>query len=816
MRKRNGKKRLSVLMAAAMMLSTLGLASMGGASADDRIPEDDPGYFRYEEAQEKYEEDEAARAAYEEELARQADMPDSEDPEDPEAPGVERDDPEAPVATDGDAPIVTIPDETDLHLIGLADIHGNGLIHTNSLYGKSTLRYGVDISQWNGTIDWKTAKANGVEFAFIRVGYRGYGSSGSIGSDDMAIVNMANAKAAGVKIGVYFFSQAITPSEAEVEARFTLSMISGYALDLPVVMDYEYAGSPGRLRGANLSQRQATDCMEAFAKVVEASGYTPMIYASETFLEDQLYDYELAAQYPVWLAHYTTCTDYKGQYNFWQHTDRATVAGMSGAVDGNVWYDRGEKYNNGAYNAYGRTRTVAYQTHLAKSGWETTWKSNKQISGSVGSGRQIESIRVQGVNLPGLNVNYRVYQNNDWTSWVKNGADGGKTGVSKAVQAVQIDLTGDFSDQYDVYYCVFLSGQGWLGWAKNGETAGSENFGLAVEALQVTIVPKTESAPASMSNYAGSELRYTLQYVSHVQTYGWETSVRQNGAVSGTIDQNKRLEAVMLKTNLSDELGVRYKTHVQTYGWETIWRKDGEVSGTSGKAKRLEAIIIELTGAASDKYDVYYCVYTDNFGWLNWAKNGEKAGTSGYAYKMQALRVVLQPKGSSAPAKLGSEVMAYKENLLSYTTHVQSFGWQTPVGNGDMAGTEGQYKRLEGIKINLQNQTCSGSVEYRTHVQTYGWEKGWKKNGEVSGTTGKAKRLEAIQIRLTGEMANNYDIYYQTHIQTYGWSGWAKNGESCGSEGCAKRLEGIRIVLVPKGSPAPTSSNTCCFYVKKK
>ncbi len=814
------RKAASLALAAVMAVSAIGMIPAGITRADDRFTDDDPGYIKYVESQEEYEANQQKLAEWktdqEAKAAQAADTLRQTVPDDPEAPDATAGDAELATKGDADLPnIVTVPDENDYQIIGLADYLGNGLTHTNPFYGKSKLHYGIDVSQWNGDINWAAVKAAGIDFAFIRVGFRGYGSSGSIGSDDKAIVNMANARAAGIKIGVYFFSQAITPSEAEVEARFTLNMISGYALDLPVVMDYEYSGNPGRLRGANLTKRQATDCMEAFAKVCEASGYTPMIYASESFLWDQLYDYELSAQYPVWLAHFTTKTDYDGTYNFWQHSDCASVPGIAGATDANVWYDRGESYNKGAYNAYGKTRTVAYQGHLAKTGWETTWKSNRQISGSLGSGRQMESLRIQGVNLPGLNVNYRVFQNGKWTDWVKNGADAGKTGVSKSIQALQVDLSGDFSDKYDVYYCVYLSNQGWLGWAINGETAGSVNYGLPIEALQITIVPKSEVRPATMGAFFGAELRYSIQYVSHVQTYGWETSVRADGAYSGTIDQDKRLEAVMLKTNLPDELGVRYKTHVQTYGWEKTWRQDGEVSGTSGKAKRLEAIMIELTGASANKYDVYYCVYADKFGWLNWAKNGEMAGTAGYAYKMQALRVVLQPKGSAAPAKLGSETVAYKENLLSYTTHVQSYGWQTPVGNGEMAGTEGEYKRLEGIWISLQNQTASGNVEYRTHVQTYGWENGWKKNGQVSGTTGKAKRLEAIQIRLTGEMAEKYDIYYQTHIQTYGWSGWAKNGESCGSEGRAKRLEGIRIMIVPKGGTAPTSDKAC-FYVKKK
>ena len=143
---------------------------------------------------------------------------------------------------------------------------------------------------------------------------------------------------------------------------------------------------------------------------------------------------------------------------------------------------------------------------------------------------------------------------------------------------------------------------------------------------------------------------------------------------------------------------------------------------------------------------------------------------------------------------------------VSYRTHVQTYGWQDYVSNGNMSGTEGQAKRLEGINIKLENQDYEGGITYRTHVQTYGWQD-YVSDDAMSGTEGEAKRLEAIQIELTGEMAEHYDIYYRVHSQTYGWLGWAKNGEKAGTSNYAKRLEGIQIVLVEKGGEAPGSTD---------
>lgn len=141
---------------------------------------------------------------------------------------------------------------------------------------------------------------------------------------------------------------------------------------------------------------------------------------------------------------------------------------------------------------------------------------------------------------------------------------------------------------------------------------------------------------------------------------------------------------------------------------------------------------------------------------------------------------------------------------ISYQTHVQDYGWQSWKSNGEVSGTVGQSKRLEGINIKLSN--INGSIEYKTHVQDIGWQD-WKSNGQMSGTTGQSKRLEAIQIKLSGEAANQYDVYYRVHAQDYGWLDWAKNGESAGTAGYSYRLEGIQIVLVPKGGNAPGSTS---------
>ncbi|MBT2731082.1 Ig-like domain-containing protein [Carnobacterium sp. ISL-102] len=303
-----------------------------------------------------------------------------------------------------------------------------------------------------------------------------------------------------------------------------------------------------------------------------------------------------------------------------------------------------------------------------------------------------------------------------------------------------------------------------------------------------------------------SEKIPSVSYSTHVQSYGWMSEVK-DGKLAGTEGKRKRMEAIKVSVKNNSDLGITYSTHVEKNGWMN-WVSDGALSGTSNESKRMEAIKIKLTGADAEKYDVYYRVHAEKNGWLGWTKNGVEAGTEGFGRRLEAIEIVIVEKGAAAPGST-TDAFVKKEIIpsVSYTTHVQSIGWQSWVKDGTLAGTSGKAKRLEGIKIKLENLPYAGGVQYKTHVQSYGWQ-GWSTNSALSGTSGKAKRLEAIQIQLTGEMAEKYDIYYRVHEQSYGWLGWAKNGESSGSEGKSKRLEAIEIRLIKKGNKAPGSTAT--------
>lgn len=216
--------------------------------------------------------------------------------------------------------------------------------HQDIFTGRQILD-GVDVSQWQGkNINWTTVQNAGIEFAFVRVGYRGYGDAGTLNENTKDIYfdqNMKNAIAAGVPVGIYIFSQAITTDEAKEEANYILEHIGSYQVSMPLIMDYEYASdsSGGRLKKANLSKKKATEICMAFCDTIAAAGYMPMVYANKSMLNDQLNAKTITdAGYPIWLAHYTTNTDYAGTFDFWQYSSTGSVSGISGNVDMNFYY----------------------------------------------------------------------------------------------------------------------------------------------------------------------------------------------------------------------------------------------------------------------------------------------------------------------------------------------------------------------------------------------------------------------------------------------------------------------------------------------
>ena len=195
---------------------------------------------------------------------------------------------------------------------------------------------GIDVSKYNGNIDWNAVKNAGVDYVIIRCGYRGYGS-GVLVEDINYRKNIQGATAAGLKVGVYYFSQAINEIEAVEEASAVLGMISGYKMTYPVFIDVEYSNSSKNGRADNLSVAQRTAVAKAFCQTIQNAGYRAGVYANKTWLTSFL-DMNQLSGYKVWLAQYATSVSYTGRYDMWQYSSTGKISGISGNVDLNLSY----------------------------------------------------------------------------------------------------------------------------------------------------------------------------------------------------------------------------------------------------------------------------------------------------------------------------------------------------------------------------------------------------------------------------------------------------------------------------------------------
>ncbi|GFI21543.1 autolytic lysozyme [Lachnospiraceae bacterium] len=199
---------------------------------------------------------------------------------------------------------------------------------------ENAVQLGIDVSKWNGEIDWEVVKAEGVDFAIIRCGYRG-SSSGWLIEDPYFYRNLTEAKKAGIKVGLYFFTQAINQVEAVEEASMVVTLLGETTLDYPVFIDTEGAGGNGR--ADNLDAATRTAVVNAFCQTIQNAGFDAGVYASRNWYLNNLYVDKMDAP-NIWLAEYRQTPLYEGRYDMWQYTSSGAVAGIEGRVDLNISY----------------------------------------------------------------------------------------------------------------------------------------------------------------------------------------------------------------------------------------------------------------------------------------------------------------------------------------------------------------------------------------------------------------------------------------------------------------------------------------------
>lgn len=254
------------------------------------------------------------------------------------------------------APMLTITEEEVWAYHGWQEIDGNTYYFDaegNPVKGSQVIRgetywfndegimsstQGIDVSTWNGDIDWYRVKESGIDFVIIRIGFRGY-SYGSLYEDDMFETYLNGAKAAGLKVGVYFYTQAISEYEAVEEASLCLTLLNGRSLNYPVFIDMEDAES-SEARTNNLTNSQRTTIINAFCDTIRAGGYRAGLYANWYYLNYKINTYSLSSSTRIWIAHYTSYAhpEYQEMYDMWQYSSTGDIPGIYGYVDLDISY----------------------------------------------------------------------------------------------------------------------------------------------------------------------------------------------------------------------------------------------------------------------------------------------------------------------------------------------------------------------------------------------------------------------------------------------------------------------------------------------
>lgn len=323
---------------------------------------------------------------------------------------------------------------------------------------------------------------------------------------------------------------------------------------------------------------------------------------------------------------------------------------------------------------------------------------------------------------------------------------------------------------------------------------------------------ESQDADDSNTEEPAEEKVLDVKYEVHMQNLGW-LDARTNGETAGDDAGKNHMEAIRIQVPQEEEGKldgfIVYQAHVSDIGWQKEVY-DGQMAGTTGQSKAIEALKIKLTGQLEEKYDVYYRVCSEKKGWFGWAKNDELAGSMGFSDGVKAIQIRLYAKDATDKPAQDTKASMTESSMgdVIYQAHVSDIGWQKKVADGAEAGTTGQSKAIEALKIKLSDEWAARNafIIYDAHVANVGWQDEVM-DGEEAGTTGQSKAMEAITIRIgNGDSPDGlriddvYDIYYRVHISDYGWLAWTCNGQIAGSVGYGLPIEAIQIKLVRKDS----------------
>ena len=653
------------------------------------------------------------------------------------------------------------------------------LVH-NSRFDNCKKVYGIDVSKWQGDIDWKKVKADGIDFVIIRLGYSDR-ADGTHYIDPYYQTNLTGARAAGLKVGVYFYSTAITRAEAVSEAEYVLSALGSTQLDLPVYFDQEC--SEGRVKPSSITTWSMTQFALDFCSTITNGGYEAGFYSYVSWLQNEVDASSISAKYPVWIANVTNQTSYAGAYHMWQYSFTGQVSGINAAVDRDVLYVSeppaqvtGIKAENGI-----NTAKLSWSKVSGADGYHIYKKENGAVSLAGETGADTAEFTVPAT--PVLTEYYVCAYNKNYGIYIQDGAASSSVFVSADVPydlsstnaLTSITLSWKPLDGAAGYIVYIDSGSG--SYTQKGTTTATSfkvtgltqnaKYGLAVQAYFNADGSREYQAETSTLSAMSITHRSGTQNVKatgiKLKTNGTTSQTLTWTAPSGYVDgyrvyfynktTGKYTRAAEVKTNSATisglTAGTEYTYLVRSfYNTEdtmvlsqysalvTFSTQATKVTNIKTSARTSSSVTLSWTKGAVGKAEAYR-IYSYNSSTKKYTRLAE---TKNASYKVTSLKpgtaytfLVRSLYKNSAGETVLSEYSAL------YTTGTQA----TKATNIKVKTNSTTYQTIGWVKP--ANQTVTG---YRL----YSYNKTTKKYTKLCDTT-------ATSYKVTGLTANT-EYYY--------------------------------------------------------
>ena len=480
-----------------------------------------------------------------------------------------------------------------------------------NVFGYGECKKVIDVSLYNGNIDWATVKNSGIDGAILRItSFAG----GTMHEDDKFASNLAGCRNTKMPFGVYMYSYATNTTKAANEANYVVSLLKKYNVqpsELTYSVYYDLEGNSST-QGLSVSQNLAN--VNTFMNILSSNGYKANVYSYTSYLNENLNSPDIH-KYASWVAQYGKSLTFKNNYykgNYgWQYRSNGSVPGISGDVDvscfSNFYGYDSENHVNEELGRGEDTPYLSYRANCQNVGW-LAYFNEPNSAGTTGRGFPLYQLQITGNNMPlSAHLSAIIKTNSSTLNYdnIEKDTTIGKT--NEPMRQVMFDLSN--VEGYHLEYRVHSANIGWQDWVKQGEYAG--NISKDIQAIDFRLVAD-ESVTVEYPQ---------IYYNAHLASIGWMEYV-PDSQLAGKIETSKNLQAIHFGI-YGDTTTLSGKVYVEDKGWQEFENADANtVIGTTGQAKALQSVQFNL---GLYGYTLNYRVYQEN-GWSDWVEEGQQVG----------------------------------------------------------------------------------------------------------------------------------------------------------------------------------------------